>query len=541
MNGETRAQPRSGFVALGLLGLAVAMTWPMARVWRPELPYWPDASFNAWRLAWVAHQLRTDPAHLFDANIFFPAAHSLAFSDAMLLLGFMAAPLIWAGVHVFVVHNLLVVAAFWSASYGTYRLCLRIASDRWGAVIGGIVAGYAPYRFGHIAHLELLWTAFLPVGLAALLSIFERPSFKASAALAGAVVAQTLCSIYYGIYFVIYLAFAAAGLAFRRQRAALGRVGPAIAITGVMAGLALAPYVMEYRAARTLVAERTREEILQFSAVPDDYLRVSSEQALPLPQSAHAEERSLYPGIVALTLAIVGLAVTPGRAALHASLLIVSVDLSMGLNGLVYPVLLDALPALASLRAPARFGALVLLSLSVLAALGAARIVSFRQGRRYLAVPLAAIMLVEYLAAPLVTRAEPTSAPPLQAWLSQQPRGVVVELPLPVPEALWGREIDYQLMSIYHWHPMVNGYSGNAPRDYVGFLDRMRTFPDQNSLDALRAKHVRWVVIHQALYEPATFVEVIERVLASPGLRSVGTYADQWGQAIVLELPSTTS
>ena len=62
-------------------------------------------------------------------------------------------------------------------------------------------------------------------------------------------------------------------------------------------------------------------------------------------------------------------------------------------------------------------------------------------------------------------------------------------------------------MSIYHWHWLANGYSGNAPNDYVRFLNQMRTFPNDSSLEALRAKHVRWIVIHQALLEPAVFVE----------------------------------
>ena len=49
-------------------------------------------------------------------------------------------------------------------------------------------------------------------------------------------------------------------------------------------------------------------------------------------------------------------------------MVVLSVDLSFGSNGLLYPLLLDAVPTLTSLRAPARFGAFVILSLSVLTA-----------------------------------------------------------------------------------------------------------------------------------------------------------------------------
>ena len=539
MSLETRAQPRPLIVALALLGLAVVMCWPLSRFWQPELSNLPDASFNVWRLAWVAHQLASDPRHLFEANIFYPAAHTLAFSDAMLLLGFVATPLIWAGVHVFLVHNLLVVAAFWTTSYFTYRLCLKVTRDHWASLVGAMVAGYAPYRFGHIAHLELLWTAFLPLGLGALGAIYERPSLKNAGGLAVAVVAQTLCSIYYGIYFAIYLAIAAAGLALGRSRASLVRVGFAIAVAGLMAGVTLAPYALMYRDARALVEDRTAEEIERFSAVPADYLLVSHEHALPLPASEHAEERSLYPGLIAITLAGVAVAKRPRASAPYAGLTLVSVYLSFGLNGLLYPLLLKAIPALASLRAPARFGAFVLVSLSVLTAIGAAHVLSSPRSRRRIGLLLVTAMLIEYFAAPLGTRVVPTTAPPLQAWLAQQPQAVIVELPLPVPEALWAHETEYQLMSIYHWHQLANGYSGNAPNDYVRFLNDMRTFPDDGSLGALRAKHVRWIVIHQALLEPGAFVDLIQRTIATPGLRAIGTYADHWGQAIVIELVAT--
>ena len=63
-------------------GLAVIHTWPLAG----GLTAWSrldnaDTALNAWVLAWVAHQLPIDPAHLFDANIFFPEPRTLAFSE----------------------------------------------------------------------------------------------------------------------------------------------------------------------------------------------------------------------------------------------------------------------------------------------------------------------------------------------------------------------------------------------------------------------------------------------------------------------------
>ena len=249
----------------------------------------------------------------------------------------------------------------------------------------------------------------------------------------------------------------------------------------------------------------------------------------------------MYPGMVALILAAVALVSTPAATAVYGILLVASVDLSFGVNGLLYPRLLDAVPLVASLRAPARFDALVIVSLSILSAMGAARLMTARRAPRLLGAILAALMLVEYWAAPISTRRDATQPPSVYAWLAAQPRSVVVELPLPVPERLWGYETDYQLMSIYHWQQLVNGYSGYAPRGYLEFLNDMRTFPDENSLRGLAAKHVKWIVIHEGLLDPSALASLMEQVVTSKALRSIGTYADPWGQAVVLELQATTS
>jgi hypothetical protein len=305
--------------------------------------------------------------------------------------------------------------------------------------------------------------------------------------------------------------------------------------------VALLPYALTYRAASGLVEHRTTAEIARFSATPLDYLRVSPEHALPLPRAEDAaEERSLYPGLAAVALAAVAVATRPSAAAVHAVLLVLSVDLSFGVNGLLYPWLLPAIPMLSSLRAPARFGAFVILSLSVLTAIGAARLLAGRRSSGAIGAALAAVMLVEYWCAPVDVRREPTTAPAVYAWLAQQPPAVIAELPLPVPERLWGHETEYQLMSIYHWQSLANGYSGNAPGDYIRFLNHMRSFPGDDSLNALRARRVRWIIVHEALFDSASLASLLEHVASSPALRSHGTYADRWGRATVLELLPTT-
>ena len=135
--------------------VACATTYPLVRLDQPQVPNADDSYFNIWRLAWVAHQLRIEPSTLFDANIFHPARKTLAYSDAMLALGVAGAPAIWFGVHPVVVHNLLMMASFVVAALGAFVLCRHLTKSTAAGIVGGLIFGFAPYRFAHIMHLEL--------------------------------------------------------------------------------------------------------------------------------------------------------------------------------------------------------------------------------------------------------------------------------------------------------------------------------------------------------------------------------------------------
>ena len=88
---------RSSALAVCIL-LAVLHTWPLVlhpgRYSRNDNA---DTQLNEWILAWVEHQLPRAPLHLFEANIFYPAHDSLAFSEPLIVPALIGAPLAWSG------------------------------------------------------------------------------------------------------------------------------------------------------------------------------------------------------------------------------------------------------------------------------------------------------------------------------------------------------------------------------------------------------------------------------------------------------------
>src|SRR5215212_11505371 len=108
---NTRAAWVGPAVLCGLL--AVAHTWPLAAdPGTLSNNDNADAQLNEWILAWVAHQLPRDPAHLFQGNIFYPAHDTLAFSEPLIVPAILGAPIAWLGGSPVLVFNLLVLAGF---------------------------------------------------------------------------------------------------------------------------------------------------------------------------------------------------------------------------------------------------------------------------------------------------------------------------------------------------------------------------------------------------------------------------------------------
>src|SRR6476661_2683192 len=85
---------RAAVLCVLALAASVVMTWPLAsglnRLGRTANS--GDARVSVWNVAWVAHALLTDPADLFDANIFHPHRNTLAYSEANIVAGAAAVP-----------------------------------------------------------------------------------------------------------------------------------------------------------------------------------------------------------------------------------------------------------------------------------------------------------------------------------------------------------------------------------------------------------------------------------------------------------------
>lgn len=507
------------------VALALVNTYPLILHPGSLIGEHGDSYFSIWRLAWVAHQLRTDPLHLFDANIYYPHRDTLAYSDAMILPGVLLAPVHWTGADPLVVYNLTLIAAFVASGVCAYMLVRALTGSTAAGLVGGILFAFSAHRAEHFNHLELQFAFWIPLATLAWHRALTRGrGFVAVGVLAAG---QILCSIYHGIFLVTWLV-ALTGAWFVRApgrglRAATAVLLPSMAV--------LAIYSVPYMRSRVEVGDRPPEQIAGYSATIGDFTSAPDNSLLYGWTAGFAQnERHLFPGFLALVLLIVGLWPPYDRVRIvHAFGLALAVDLALGFNGGLFRLLYDWVLPFRGLRVPARADILVLVSTAVFVGYGLTRLLaelSKRSARTAMATAAIALASLECLAPPRLVPVE-TDPPFYYSLLKASPDAVLFEWPVTVPWRLWEMiDVHYMYRSTLHWRPMLNGYSGYYPASYLDLLERMRSFPDTRSLAELQRRGATVLVVHEVPHSRPSYEYAVQRLLRDPKVTALGEERD---------------
>jgi hypothetical protein len=485
-------------------GLAIVQTWPLAtnpaRLSRNDNA---DTVLNEWILAWIAHQLANNPLRLFDANIFYPERHSLAFSEPLIVQSLLGAPLMWLGASPVLVYNLVLLAGLALTGFAMAVVVARWTGDWCAGVTSGIVVAFNAHTLTRLPHLQAQHAEFLPLALFTFDSLLRMPRWKTAVQLGFCYVLQALTSIYLLVFTTVALAVAffvrpEDWIAGRFKRLALP-----LGIAAALAVLALLPFLLPYWSLRTEGFERSLDEVGWFSASAPDYWSTPSRLHGWLETSARGST-SLFPGAVALGLA--GIGCLAGGQALRDRRLRMSVV--FGLAGFVlsfgpivpgYSILYTALPIFQAVRGAARFGYLAIVAVAIAAGFGVAalrqRLFRWPQLRLAGSYVVVAMVFLEPLAAP-ITYERFEGIPAVYKDVAGETSAVVADMPFPPPEAIF-RNAPYMLGSTLHFKPMLNGYSGFLPPSYVAHYAQLASFPSAESIAALRRIGVTHIFVHR--------------------------------------------
>ncbi|PWT81645.1 MAG: hypothetical protein C5B57_10085 [Blastocatellia bacterium] len=540
---SARSFPIKGFVfrdsVIGatalLIALTVMVTWPQALHLNTMVVAHDDTLLSMWRLGWIAHALKADPGHLFDGNIFYPNVHTLAYSDATLLEGLIAAPWLWAGTNPVLVYNLLLLGGIVSSGIGMFVLVRHLTNNPDAALVSAVIFTIAPYRIEHVMHLELQWTVWMPLTLLAIHRLFEEGSMRWGIAAGMLLSLQLLSSVYYGAFLGMITAVFIVLLAASQPSRVRNAVGP-LCIAAIVPAIVALAYARPYVEVARLFGTRAAGEIATFSASVPSYITAPTQNWIwgGTGSSVEGNERHLFPGLVAVALAAMAFAKRPRRlfAWIYLGVGIVAFEFSLGMNGAVYRWLHDHVWALGGFRAPARFGVLVVCALAVLAGFGFEQLQRLISRRSALIVSVLAALALECGAGPLPMDTVPTQLPDVYKFLKSRNQAVVVELP--IDDGYLTRMFMY--WSAQHLSRLVNGYSGMIPRDYELTLTRMSRFPNAAAIARLRELEVRYILVHESFIQEQQRLGLILELARRPELLPHGKFRSWVGTTLVFEL-----
>jgi len=514
------ARPKLTSLAL-FVCLAALETWPLAsnpaHLSRNDNG---DAMLNEWTIAWVAHQAPRDPLRLFDANIFYPERDTLAYSESMIVQSAMAAPFLWLGASPVLAYNLVLLAGFALTAWASTLVVARWTGDWTVAILAGTFAGFNAHTISRIPHLQAQHGEFLPLSLFALDALLREPRAGRALKLAGWFVLQALTSV----YLLVFTAFALTAAAVVRPREWLGsRKAPAmLALSAGTAIVMLSPFLLPYwRAYQSQGLVRSLADAVLYSASWTDYLTTAGRLHYGLWSYRVASFTPLFPGGAALALAGVavftGVAWRDARARMCVATIVCGLILSFGPSAPGYAILYRFVPLLHAVRAPVRFGYLVVVGVALLAAFGACEL------RRRLppgqwtraATVLLLLAVVEPLAAPLGF--QPFGGiPAIYATLAAEEGAIVAEFPFP-PSRMIFMNARYMLNSTRHFKPLLNGYSGFVPASYYEHYAALGSFPDEESIASLGRLGVTHLIVHIDAYD----AEALARLREAPDIKEI--------------------
>ena len=517
-----------GPLLLGLLFIATAlvMLWPLPARIDSSVQDLGDPLYQIWVMRWEQHQIVHDPTHLWDGNTGYPFADSLLFSEPSLSTALIAWPLRLVSGNDVLAYNLMLISTYVAVGLGIALLIWEITGVAGAGILSGFAAAFVPYRYGHLSHLNLLSYGWTPLALWAIARFFRRRTAGDALLATGFLIIQVLASD----TLAVMAGLLAGGMTLMLLWTERKRITPklllgVVVILGLPALAELPIALARVRVDRMYDFHRDLATVEKMSATLQSYVSINPGNHLWWSVLPHVYPNPLFPGAIATVGALLGLILAwrswPRWTIFFTLVALVGVTLSLGPTThvgdtsyqLPYYLLYRFVPGFTAMRDAARFGMLALLGIELLAGLGFAAAWQalkprLPERRAAIAAPLlVAILLLgsgielrNTVEAVEVPRDAETLAP--YNWLSEQPPGPVIELPMNGLFTNVLQTTQQIYYSTYHWNRVIAAYASFVPQRDVQLLLALNSGTKTTStinranIGYLQDLGVRYVIIH---------------------------------------------
>jgi hypothetical protein len=404
---------------------------------------------------------------------------------------------------------------FTSSAVGAWLLARRLTGSGGAAFVSAVLYAYCPYFFAHTPHIQLLMGGGIPLSMLLMYRIADSPTIRRGGVLGLVLALQALACAYYGIFAGLLVGYTAIFLAFtRRLRDPAYWIS--VAVAAVASVLLVLPFFLPFLELQQEGFRRQLQDSATYSANITSYLASGARAHRWLLNAIRDWPRFvevLFPGILAGILAALGFVALARRSREHrpiaahsretlllfGSIAGFAIWASFGPAAGLYSLLYYTIPPFSFLRAPSRFGPVIMLAVAMFAAFGARAVIErTRQGMLAVGV-LVTLAIIDLNQIPFHWEPAPALPKPY-AMLAQLPPAPVAEFPFYGERVAFHLHTRYMLFSTSHWSPLVNGYSDHIPSDFREAAVVLDGFPSDHGFQILKRRRVRYITIHWNLF-----------------------------------------
>src|SRR5687768_1986467 len=228
-----------------------------------------DSLLTASILTWNATQVPYSDAW-WQFPAFAPVADTLSFSEHLLGVSVLTTPLIWLTGNPIAAYDLTVLLAYPLSALAMFALVSRLTGSAAASFLAGLAFGFAPYRAGQLAHVQMLAVWWAPLALLGLHAYLETGRRRWLACFGSCWLLQGAANGYLLVYFTVVVGLWLLWfvVAARRWRMLIDIVASAL-----LFALPLVPILARY------VAVHARHG---FARTPDEVRSYAADIAAPL-------------------------------------------------------------------------------------------------------------------------------------------------------------------------------------------------------------------------------------------------------------------
>ena len=159
-----------------------------------------DAVLNAGILEWGYRSLWTPDLRVFDWPAGFPLMNGLAGTENLLGWQLIYSPMRAIGLSVPGSYNVTLLSSLVISGTTCAALARRLGASGSAALIGGFVFAFNPFHMDHLIHVQTMAVCWSPLAILGLDMSLEKPSWRGSIVLVAAILMTVASGMYFGVF-----------------------------------------------------------------------------------------------------------------------------------------------------------------------------------------------------------------------------------------------------------------------------------------------------------------------------------------------------